>query len=385
MAADDMSRPGIRYDASIDEILVERRKANRNPNIGSVDHVVLKNGPRSRKWAMLYQILDPRTGETHHYSLKLEAARGTKSRGWALEAERSISLDSDGDDEIERLMLFLWGVLKEGLPGEGRWSVLNARATSQIRYFRRLFKQAAPAQKLDSVKVILDELAGSQVDAETVAEALSDGEGDTLRELGAASRMVQCKRALAELEGLVEQGASEAEFQRLLEANAWMFGTEYAVLLNRRKWVRDDQQDFMLRRTADDYLEIVEIKTPLGGKSLFLPDPSRHSMYARAELSQAVGQAIRYIEQVEGQRASIRLEDEEDPLKVQARVILGRDGDAQQRKALRTFNSHLHRVEVLTFDHLVRIARRAISMFSRGDPPEAGEVFRADDDDDIPF
>ncbi len=366
MGAGDHPEKGIRYDASIDEILVERRKANRNPNIGSVDHVVLKDGPRSRKWALLYQIIDPKTGETHHYSLRLEAARGTKAKGWAVEAERSISLDSEGDDEIERLMLFLWGVLKEGLPGEGRWSVLNARATSQIRYFRRLFKQAAPAQKLDSVRAILDELAASQVDAATVAEALSDGEGDTLRELGAASRMVQCKKALAELEELLDRNADEGEYQKLLESNPWMFGTEYAVLLDRRKWVRDDQQDFVLRRTADDYLEIVEIKTSLGGKPLFLADASRHSMYPRAELSQAVGQAIRYIEQVEGQRATIRLEDDEDPLKVQARVILGRDGDADQRQALRNLNSHLHRVEVLTFDHLVRIARRAISMFDGG-------------------
>ena len=44
-----------------------------------------------------------------------------------------------------------------------------------------------------------------------------------------------------------------------------MLGSEYSELLDRRTWTRDDNVDFMLRRTADNYLEVIEIKTPLGG------------------------------------------------------------------------------------------------------------------------
>ena len=39
---------------------------------------------------------------------------------------------------------------------------------------------------------------------------------------------------------------------------------------------------------------------------------------------------------------------------------MGRDGDEHQRQALRRFNGHLHRIEVFTFDHLLRIARNVM-------------------------
>jgi hypothetical protein len=40
-----------------------------------------------------------------------------------------------------------------------------------------------------------------------------------------------------------------------------MFGSEYSELLLRRTWTRDDERDYVLGRTVDDHLEIVEIKT----------------------------------------------------------------------------------------------------------------------------
>ena len=50
-------------------------------------------------------------------------------------------------------------------------------------------------------------------------------------------------------------------------------------------------------------------------------------------------------------------------LKIRARVIAGRDGDEGQQTALREYNAHLHRIEVLTFDQLLRIADRVLSVF----------------------
>jgi hypothetical protein len=44
-------------------------------------------------------------------------------------------------------------------------------------------------------------------------------------------------------------------------------------------------------------------------------------------------------------------------------VIIGRDGEVDQQKAHRNFNGHLHRIEVLTFDQLLRIADRVLSVF----------------------
>lgn len=140
-----------------------------------------------------------------------------------------------------------------------------------------------------------------------------------------------------------------------------MFGSEYSELLDIRRLTRDEQQDFVLRRTTDNYIELIEIKTPLEGRNLFNHDQSHDSYYPASDLSKVLGQVQHYLEQIDTDRSSIALRDREDPLKVRAKIIVGRDGDDNQRLALRRLNGHLHRIEVITFDQLLRIAQRVVS------------------------
>lgn len=105
-----------------------------------------------------------------------------------------------------------------------------------------------------------------------------------------ATAEIQKLSAIEKLKGLIEADAEEKEFQRHLKENPWMFGSEYAHLLDRRIWVRDQQKDFMLKRTADGFLEMIEIKRPLNNTPLFSPDGSHHnSLYPGVELSKAIG------------------------------------------------------------------------------------------------
>ena len=181
------------------------------------------------------------------------------------------------------------------------------------------------------------------------------------------------------LKQFVESGeTSEKRYQELLAQNPWMFGSEYSELLDRRTWTRDDNLDFMLRRTSDNYFEIIEIKTAFLDR-LFIHDPSQDSYYPSSKLSPAIGQAMRYIEEVERCRDLILSKDGCDTLKIRARVILGRDGGQREQEALRNLNSHLHRIEVLTFDQLVRIAGRVLNVFEA--EPAGGEL----SDIDLPF
>src|SRR5690606_20496594 len=123
----------------------------------------------------------------------------------------------------------------------------------------------------------------------------------------------------------------------------WMFGSEYSELLSRRNWTRDERVDYMLRRTADNYLEVVEIKTAFP-EPLFLYDKSRDCYHHSSKLSRVIGQVTKYIEEIERNRDSIIAKDESDTLKVRARVIIGRDGQKLEKAALRNLNSHLHRI-----------------------------------------
>jgi hypothetical protein len=197
-------------------------------------------------------------------------------------------------------------------------------------------------------------------------------------EAAAAINLARYTKAMETLEVLIKKSASETEFQKLLKQNPWMFGSEYSELLERRKITRDEQAEFLLRRTTDNYIEIIEIKTPLAGKTLFQHDPSHDSYYARSELSQVIGQVQKYLEEADRTRDHIAQRDSTDPLKIRAKVIIGRDGDDKQRQALRTYNAYLHRIEVMTFDHLQLVAARVVEYLKKLVP-------RAALDDDVPF
>jgi hypothetical protein len=175
-----------------------------------------------------------------------------------------------------------------------------------------------------------------------------------------ARAVIQKILAIEKLEELIQADSEEGEIQKHLKENPWIFGSEYAQLLDRRIWVRDQQKDFMLKRTADDFLEMIEIKRPQNSKLLFAEDNSHSTFYPGSELSKAIGQVINYLEALDADRHRILSVDQEDVNKISAKLIIGRDGNKDQRKALRNLNSHLHRIEILTYDQLLRIAKRFI-------------------------
>jgi hypothetical protein len=74
---------------------------------------------------------------------------------------------------------------------------------------------------------------------------------------------------------------------------------------------------------------------------------------------------------LDADRYAIKARDGEDPLKIRAKVIIGRDGDENQKRALRRLNGHLHRIEILTFDQLLRIARNVLSYLESAVRPVA--------------
>jgi hypothetical protein len=88
---------------------------------------------------------------------------------------------------------------------------------------------------------------------------------------------------------------------------------------------------------------------------------------------------VRYIEEVERARDSILAKDGCDTLKIRARAILGRDGPPEHQVALHNLNAHLHRIEIITFDQLLRIAARVLAVFEA--EKAEGEATENDDAD----
>lgn len=375
-----MTKGTLPPENTLDDVTIRIKKTYSNPNVRTITQAVLKDGPRAFKIATMLEVINPKNGEFHHYSLKIDHIDKTKA-GWFAKPEKSVRLEGKEPNEIEKLYLFLQASHENKLEDKsGELHLISSADYAKLDNILNSLPNIANTDKLHLVNTILSQLDTEQATVHDFVTAFDTSNGDTLKHIATASRIVEYTRALDELKSLVKNpDTDEKTFQKHLEVNPWMFGSEYSELLPKRTWTRDDRLDYMLRKTVDDYLEIVEIKTAFK-ESLFLLDTSHDSYYPSSKLSPVIGQVTRYIEEVERNRDSILAKDGVDTLKIRARAIVGRDGDEEHQAALRNFNAHLHRIEIITYDQLIRIAERVLSMF--GVDTENHEIA---EDDVIPF
>lgn len=378
------SAPDYSPDLSLDDLLVQVADTHRNPSIGKIYQAKLKEGPQKFRIATIKEIINSKTGKIHHYSLEISSFHRTKG-GWFDEKERSISIESGKDNEINKLINFLRVVLQDSFPSDsGKYHVLNSEASSGIKHLIKLTEEANSEGKLELLQVLLQSAAIKSANIEDLVSALQSSTTEVIQHIATASKLIEYRRAYEHFEKLIADCCdNETILQKHLEKNPWLFGSEYSVLLDRRKWTRDENLDFMLRRTTDEYLEVIEIKTPFS-EPIMLLDKSHKSFYPSNKLSIAMGQIRKYISEIERSRSDIIAKDNEDPLKIRARLIIGRDGNKSHQEALRDFNSEQNKIEVLTFDQLLRIGKRTLDVFVEEYNSEVSndEIY---DDNDIPF
>ncbi|QDT20529.1 Shedu anti-phage system protein SduA domain-containing protein [Gimesia chilikensis] len=352
-------------ESNLDDVKVRIRNSIKNPNLGSIQQAVLKEGPQAFRIATLMEILNPNTEELHHYILKLDSI-DRKKDGWFYKPEKSITLNGENPNEIELLFRFLQAHHEGRLSGStGELRILKSRDYEKLGDLIELVPDLASPDMIELIKLIVPRIRDTNSYREEFVEVFEQSDPQIVEHIAVAAQLVKNQKAFELLTRLVEsEDTDEQKYQELLVKNPWMFGSEYSELLDRRKWTRDDNLDFMLRRTTDNYLEIVEIKTPFTD-ALFRYDKSHDSYYPSSNLSKVLGQVMRYITEVERKRDSILAQDSFDTLKIRARIFIGRDGGSTQLEALRNFNDHLHGIEVLTFDQLIRIADRVLKIFQR--------------------
>ncbi len=377
-----MASSSLPPDQSLDDVVIRIKKTYSNPNVRTITQVVLKEGPRAFRIATLLELINPNTDEFHHYSLKIDHIDRTTT-GWFAKPAKSIRLEGKEPDEIERLYRFLHAIYDDKLTGEtGELHLVRSDDYAKLEQLLESLPNLAVTDKLQLVKNVLARLDSAESTVSDFVSAFEGSSDETIRNIAAASRLVDYRKAVHALKDMVANPATqENEYQIHLERNPWMFGSEYSELLPRRTWTRDDRLDYMLRKTVDNYLEIVEIKTSFP-EPLFIYDRERDCYYPSSKLSPVIGQVTRYIEEVERNRDSILAKDNVDTLKIRARAIVGRDHSPEEQAALRNLNAHLHRIEIITFDQLIRIAERVISIFPSVDAYVTNEEVP---DYDMPF
>lgn len=371
------------YSNSPDDIKVLIKKAFSNKHIGDIRQVTLKEGPRTYKFATIVEIIDPNTNQLHHYALRIDSVDRTKSKGWFSKPEKSISFTSEQGNEIKRLRDFLIAELEGKLKSDDKeLHIVRGEDFTKLQNLLNALPQLNSSDQIQLVRRILQDINSKDIDTNDLASIFDSSNHELVKTISIASTLVDYRQEYKKLIQMIENHEkSESKIQKLLEANPWMFGSEYSELLERRKWTRDENVDFMVRRTADSYLEIIEIKLP-SEDELLLYDSSHNSFYSSAKLSKVIGQVTHYIEEIERNRDTIISKDCCDPLKIRAKIIIGCDGNDQQQEALRNLNSHLYRIEIITFDQLYRIASRVINIFEK---TSANSEDNFEDEDDLPF
>ncbi len=190
---------------------------------------------------------------------------------------------------------------------------------------------------------------------------------------------------LAILEAVVnDPDGSEQALQTALNDQWWLFGGQFIGQHKRRQLTVLDQLDIPLLR-ADGSIHVVELKRANIPK---LVEPYRNHLIVGSEVHHAVGQTMNYLRALDEQSASIQQNLQVDVRRATASVVIGhpqyQSGDHGAKavsETLRTYNSHLSRVQVITYAELIDGAKAALRLLDLQAAPAPDDSIDLDEPD----
>lgn len=196
----------------------------------------------------------------------------------------------------------------------------------------------------------------------SLAVLAADAEGQLLlraAELKRRSDGLKSLRRLAE-----DPIATELDLQQALEGQYWIFGGQYVDQAVQRRLVPGDEVDIPLIR-GDGALHVIELKRSMSLRGA-LVKRHRGSWVPTAEVHDAVSQAVNYLVGLDEYRTAIWEEFGIETRRASATVLIGHPaiqpevGEEEISDALRRLNSHVNRVEVMTYKELIDNAERVM-------------------------
>lgn len=201
-----------------------------NPDLDTIQSVVLRDSPKVRKVASYVRVTDRRTGEYHHKTLVIKSVKKLKA-GDKEDPKHTISLTTEGgDDEIQKLIDFVQ-VLRTGtVPSEtAQYVVVPAAPTADVQSLVELVRGATTSGKVS----LLAEVLGKAVSDHELFDAIlkrAERDPELFAHAAAAMNLAAFRKAVADLRALIDKpGVREVEFQQLLTMNLWMSDSSGSV------------------------------------------------------------------------------------------------------------------------------------------------------------
>ncbi|ROS38934.1 uncharacterized protein DUF4263 [Amycolatopsis thermoflava] len=270
-------------------------------------------------------------------------------------------LEDNESASAQELLAHLTSVVADGkfldAPEDrpGRYRLVRGRAELAL-WLERVLRDRIDIED-PSAKV------GNLVRTPAVLELLAgdvDGQSILL-----AAEMKRRAESVTQIRAICESDlATERDLQRVLEKQAWIFGGRFVGAVGRRRLVPGDEVDIPLVR-GDGSLQIVELKRSRAIRAIV--KRHRGSLVPTSEVHDAVAQAVNYLVGLDENRSRIREEFGIETRRASALVLIGHPAchsdvpEGEVNETLRTLNSHLNRVEVMTYKELVDNASRSLT------------------------
>lgn len=176
---------------------------------------------------------------------------------------------------------------------------------------------------------------------------------------------------LADMRELAQaEDSNETAMHQALTGNYWIFGGQYTGIAARRDLMNLHQHDIPLV-CADRSLNIIELKGP---DVPLVRRPLENHLILSSAVHEAVGQCMNYLQMLDELGAALstvhrkELNLNYDYRRARATVVIGYPGRTasniatreQVDDAIRTYNGHLARIQVLTYADLIDTAERAL-------------------------
>ncbi|WP_188298372.1 Shedu anti-phage system protein SduA domain-containing protein [Streptomyces sp. CBMA156] len=220
--------------------------------------------------------------------------------------------------------------------------------------------EASGSTGADTVRRLLSLLEHDPEAAQAIGE---------IDEAQAFATLVQHARRrtdLAELRVVAENpDSTESDLQKCLERMTWVFGAEFLSGSARRDLTAQDQLDLSLIR-PDGSLHGVEIKK---AKISSLIKKHRNHLTVGADINDATGQALNYLRSLDEHRHQILADFNIDCRRATMTVVIGHASFVtgkitaeQVAETIRTYNSNMARITVVTYDQLIEAAQRSLDL-----------------------
>ena len=180
----------------------------------------------------------------------------------------------------------------------------------------------------------------------------------------------QARRLLAirEFEHMLQDNDVEQKWQVWFTKNDWVLGSEFVRIIDERHIDTKHISDFLMQ-AYDGFLDIIEIKRPEGGLTFWDSNLDHGNYVPSAALTKAITQSQGYLFEIEREANSNKFFDNVGSIKTvkpRCTLIFGRsyNWNEDQVEAYRILNAGYHSLTILTYDHVLRRAKRMVGIDS---------------------